>query len=40
MADEQYDARELYETIRDIKGRNIAVLRQRMQLGVGDANVR
>jgi HEAT repeat protein len=40
MADEQYYARELYSTIRDIKGPNVTKLRQRMQAEVGDANLR
>jgi HEAT repeat protein/thiol-disulfide isomerase/thioredoxin len=40
MADEQYYARELYSTIRDIKGPNVTKLRQRMQTEVGDANLR
>lgn len=40
MADEQYYARELYTTIRTIKGPNVAKLRQRMQTEVGDDNLR
>jgi len=40
MSDEQYYARELYSTIRDIKGPNVTKLRQRMHTEVGDANLR